>query len=63
MRTYSTREAIKVAKRNGWILVRTRADHFYFKHPDNPKLLTISKHLNRMIWERCVTEFNLNLNA
>ena len=63
MRTYDTREAIRIAKRNGWVLVRTKADHFIFKHPDNPKILTISKGLNRIVWERCVPEFGLDLNA
>lgn len=62
MKVYNTREAIGIAKKNGWILVRTKSDHYYFKHPDNPKILTISKDLNRMVWERCVTEFDLDLN-
>lgn len=63
MRTYDTREAIKIAKKNGWVLVRTRADHYYFKHPEDPRLLMISKGLNRMVWERCVNEFGLDLNV
>ena len=63
MKTYNTREAIRVAKKNGWILDRTKGDHYYFKHPNHPKTLTISCRLNRMVWERCVTEFNLNLNV
>lgn len=63
MRMYTTREAIRIVQRNGWKLVRTKGDHYYFKHPDHPKLLTISKKLNRMIWERCVPEFNIDLNA
>lgn len=63
MKVYNTREAMKVARRNGWVLVRTNGDHYYYKHPDHSKILTISKNLNRMVWERCVTEFNLNLNA
>lgn len=63
MRIYKTREAQRIAEKNGWILVRTKADHFYYKHPNNPKLLTISKGLNRIVWERCVNEFDLDLNV
>ena len=63
MRTYTTREAIRIAQRNGWVLERTKADHLHFKHPDNPKILTISKDLNRMVWERLVGEFDLDLNV
>ena len=63
MKVYNTREAMKIARKNGWVMVRTNADHFYYKHPNNPKLLTISKGLNRMVWERCVNEFGLDLNA
>lgn len=63
MRMYNSREAIKIAKRNGWILVRTSGDHFIFKHPNHSKQLTISHRLNRMVWERCVHEFGLDLNA
>lgn len=63
MRTYNTREAKSIAIRNGWVLVRKKGDHTYFKHPDHSKVLVISEGLNRMVWERCVNEFNLNLNV
>lgn len=63
MKVYNTREAMKIARKNGWTLVRTKGDHYYYKHPDNPKVLVLSKNLNRMVWERCVTEFGLDLNA
>ena len=63
MKVYNTREAIKIARKNGWILVRTNGDHYHFKHPNNNKILTISKGLNRMVWQRCVNEFDLNLNV
>lgn len=62
MKTYKSSEAIRLAERNGWVLVRTRGNHRYYKHPDNPKLLLISKDLNRIVWERCVHEFNLDLS-
>lgn len=63
MKVYNTREAMKIARKNGWILVRTNGDHSYFKHPDYSKQLTISRGLNRMVWERCVNEFGLDLNV
>lgn len=63
MKVYNTREAIQIARRNGWVLVRTKGDHYYFKHPNHSKILLISKNLNRMVWERCVNEFDLNLNV
>lgn len=63
MKVYNTREAIRIARRNGWYLVRTNGDHYYFKHPNHSKILTISKGLNRMVWQRCVHEFGLDLNV
>lgn len=63
MKVYNTREAQRIARRNGWYLARTNADHFIYKHPDNPKILTICTDLNRMVWERCVVEYDLDLNA
>ena len=63
MKVYNTREAKKIARKNGWILVRTRGDHYYYKHPNHDKVLVISERLNRIVFERCVTEFNLNLNV
>ena len=63
MKVYNTREARKIARKNGWILVRTNGDHYIYKHPDHNKALTISEGLNRMVWERCVNEFGLNLNV
>lgn len=62
MKVYNTREARKIARKNGWVLVRTNGDHYYYKHPDHDKILTISENLNRMVFERCVKEFKLNLN-
>lgn len=63
MRIYTTREARKIAERNGWQLVKVTGDHFQYKHPNHTKKLTISDGLNRIVWERCVKEFNLNLNV
>lgn len=63
MRIYTTREARQIARKNGWVLVRSNGDHFYYKHPNHPKTLTISEGLNRIVWERCVKEFELDLNV
>jgi predicted RNA binding protein YcfA (HicA-like mRNA interferase family) len=63
MKVYNSREARKIARKNGWILVRTNGDHTYLKHPEHTKTLVISEGLNRMVWERCVKEFNIDLNV
>ena len=63
MKVYNTREAKKIARKNGWVLVRTKGDHYYYKHPNHDKVLVISEGLNRMVWEHCVNEFDLNLNV
>lgn len=63
MRMYTTREARKIAEKCGWYLARKTGDHYIYKHPNNPKILTISQGLNRIVFERCVREFNLDLNA
>jgi predicted RNA binding protein YcfA (HicA-like mRNA interferase family) len=63
MKVYNTREAMRIARKNGWVLDRTKGDHYYFKHPDFDKTLCIAKDLNRMVFERCVTEFGLDLNV
>jgi predicted RNA binding protein YcfA (HicA-like mRNA interferase family) len=63
MRIYTTREAKRIARKNGWVLVRANGDHNYFKKDGVSKTLVISEGLNRMVWERCVREFDLDLNV
>ena len=63
MKVYNTREARKIARKNGWKLVRCTDDHYHYKKEGYDKILTISKGLNRMVFERCVKEFDLNLNV
>lgn len=63
MRIYTTREAKRIAERNGWILSRHKGDHWIYKHPNNPNILTISEGLNRIVFEKCVSKFNLDLNV
>lgn len=39
------REVIAIIERDGWYLVRTRASHRQYKHPDKKGLVTIAgKH-------------------
>ena len=63
MRMYTTREARRIAEKNGWVLKRKSGDHCIYKHPNHSKILSISDGLNRMVWERCVHEFGLDLNV
>lgn len=63
MRIYTTREAKRIAKKNGWILVRKMGDHWLYKKPNIAKTLVITQKLNRIVWERCVKEFDLDLNV
>lgn len=64
MKVYNSREFRQLVRRNGWTLARINSDHWIYKHPDNPKLLTVTvKKFNRMIGERLVNEFDLDLNA
>ena len=63
MRMYTTREAKRIANRNGWVLVRHKGDHWIYKKQGDNRILTISEKVNRMVWERCVNEFGLDLNV
>ncbi|MDO8804284.1 MAG: type II toxin-antitoxin system HicA family toxin [Elusimicrobiota bacterium] len=40
------RIVIRMIKRDGWFLVRTKGSHFQFKHPVKPGLVTIAGHSN-----------------
>lgn len=63
MKIYTTREARRIAVKNGWQLVRKKGDHYTYVHPNHSKILTISEGLNRIVWERCVRDFNIDLNV
>lgn len=43
MRSYSSREVIKLLKADGWYLVNTVGSHHQFRHPTKPGRVTI-KH-------------------
>lgn len=61
MKVYSSREARQVVRRNGYTYEYTRGDHHYFFK--NNKRIVIAENLNRMIWERLVKEYELDLNV
>lgn len=64
MKVYSTKEAKRIVRKNGWYLDRSPGGgHEIFKHPDNKKIMVISRPLNKMVWEKIVKEFDLNLNV
>jgi len=62
MGMHSTKDAHRVVVRNGFRLVRTNGDHYYYKKEGFTKLLNLSRDLNRMVWERIVKDFKLDLN-
>lgn len=43
MKSYSSREVIKILKANGWYLTATVGSHHHFKHSDIPGKVTV-KH-------------------
>ncbi len=48
MRSYSSREVIKMLKADGWYLVNTVGSHAQFKHPEKPGRVTV-KHPDKDI--------------
>jgi predicted RNA binding protein YcfA (HicA-like mRNA interferase family) len=40
------REIVKIIKKDGWILSRTKGSHRQFKHPDKSGTVTIAGHPN-----------------
>ena len=59
MKVYNSREAKQVVRKNGYEYQYTRGDHdYYFK---GKRRIIIARSLNRMIWERLVKEYELNL--
>ena len=63
IKVHNSREARRIARKNGWYLDRVSGSHYIYKNPNSSKILTISNDLNRMVWERCVEEYGLNLNV
>lgn len=65
MKVMNRREFERILRKNGWIRVNKKAksSHIFYKHPDNAKLCMIGRNANRMIYERLVGEYDLNLNV
>jgi predicted RNA binding protein YcfA (HicA-like mRNA interferase family) len=41
MKSYSSREILKILYDDGWFDVRSRGDHFQLKHPTKKGLVTV----------------------
>lgn len=48
MKNYSSREVIKLIKKDGWYLVRIVGSHHHFKHPSKKGIVTV-KHPDKDI--------------
>lgn len=48
MKSYSSREVIKMLEADGWYWVRTRGSHHQYKHPTKPGTVTV-KHPDKDI--------------
>lgn len=48
MKSYSSREVIKMLKADGWYLIRVSGSHHQFKHPTKPGKTTV-KHPTKNI--------------
>lgn len=42
MKSYSSREIIKILEKDGWFYVNCVGDHWQFKHPIKPGKVTIT---------------------
>ena len=45
----TSRVAMSILKKNGWVLVRTKGSHNQFKKPGNSYLATVPKHPGKEI--------------
>ena len=48
MKSYSSREVIRLLEADGWYLERVTGSHYYFKHPVKKGIVTV-KHPDRDI--------------
>jgi predicted RNA binding protein YcfA (HicA-like mRNA interferase family) len=37
----SSKDIIKIIENDGWVLIKCRGDHHYFKHPTKPGKVTV----------------------
>ena len=42
MKSYSSREVIRILKDDGWFKVNCEGDHHQFKHPEKPGKVTVT---------------------
>lgn len=42
MKSYSSREIIKILEEDGWYYVKSVGDHWHFKHPTKPGKVTVT---------------------
>ncbi len=42
MKSYSSREVIKILQADGWYFVQCTGDHHHFKHPTKPGRVTVT---------------------
>ncbi|MFX4302306.1 type II toxin-antitoxin system HicA family toxin [Alicyclobacillus tolerans] len=42
MKSYSSRELIRILQEDGWYFVRAAGDHHQFKHPIKPGKVTVT---------------------
>ncbi|MEE9299692.1 MAG: type II toxin-antitoxin system HicA family toxin, partial [Alphaproteobacteria bacterium] len=42
MKSYSSRELIKLLKKHRWREVRVTGDHHVFEHPENDRVIVVS---------------------
>ena len=47
MKTYKTKEVIKLLEADGWFLCATRGDHRQYKHATKKGKVTVSGQLNK----------------
>lgn len=41
VKSYSSREVIRMLEEDGWFLVAVRGDHYQYKHPTKPGKVTV----------------------
>lgn len=62
MKVYNFKEVKEILKANGFVLVRKKDSHYMYRHPKHKRLLTINNKPNRMIWQRLIKEFDIDLD-
>ena len=58
MKSYSSREVIKMLEADGWVLIRITGSHHHFKHPTKPGLVTV-KHPDKDIPRKTLKSISL----